>query len=71
MTRQEMIDKLYGWYWEWAKLPAEYDYFEDKERETRLRTDKLNHLNSMTNDALKELYVMELIRRESHAKEQS
>ena len=71
MTRKDMINKLCGWFWEWAKLPEKYEYFEDKERETRLRTNKLNELNAMTTEALRELYVSELIRRESHAKEQS
>lgn len=71
MTRQDMIDKLFNWYWEWAKRPEEYEYFEDRERDTRLRTDKLNHLNAMTDEQLKDLYIMELMRREGYVKNES
>jgi hypothetical protein len=69
MTRQEMIDKLYGWYVEWLDKDGFAEF--NPTGASEMKDSKWKSLNSMTDEALKELYVMELIRRESHAKEQS
>lgn len=69
MTKQEMIDKLYGWYVEWLEN-IKYNH-DDPVQATEMKDSKWKSLNSMTDEKLKDLYVMELIRRESHAKNES
>lgn len=61
MTREETIERLYEWHYEWSKPPDRYDYFEDKQRELRLRDSKLKELNAMTDEELTEEYVDTLI----------
>ena len=60
MTRQEMIDKLYEWYCDWIKDATE-------PTATEMKENKWQHLNTMPDEKLKELYVQELIRREQNA----
>ena len=63
-----MIDKLYAWYVEWLRQDGFAEY--DPTHATEMKNDKLKRLNLMTDEKLKDLYVMELIRRESHAKDE-
>ena len=69
MTRQDMIDKLLVWYVDWLRAYGYADF--DPTRATEMEYSKWNSLNDMTDKQLKDLYVQELIRRESHAKDES
>ena len=61
MTRQEKIEKILEWDYEIKKIPSQYDYFQDREREIRLRNNKINELNSMTDSELETEFLEQLI----------
>ena len=69
MTRQEMIDKLFLWYVEWLDQDDFAGF--DPTHATGMKDDKWRSLNYMSDEALKNLYVMELIRKESYVKDES
>lgn len=80
MTRQELIDKLYEWYCEWVDNQNEPlfkeittadqgDYLQ--KRSILMKEDKMRRLNIMTDEQLKTMFVQELIRKESYAKDES
>ena len=74
MTRQELIDKLYAWYVEWLNKSSidgqTNEYYQHRGKENKiLAKDKMRRLKCMTDDKLKEMFVMELIRRESNGYE--
>jgi len=74
MTRQDMIDKLYAWYVEWLDESSidgqTNEYYQHQGKENKLLAeDKMRRLNCMTDEKLREMFVQELIRRESHAKD--
>jgi hypothetical protein len=69
MTRQDMIDKLLGWYEAWLRQDGFAEY--DPTHATEMKDDKRKRLNLMSDEALKDLYVQQLIRKESYAKDES
>jgi len=76
MTRKELIDKLYAWYVEWldnSSLQGQTtEYYRHQAKQNKiLAEDKMRRLNCMSNEQLEIMFVQELIRRESHAEDES
>jgi uncharacterized protein YjiS (DUF1127 family) len=69
MTRQELIDKLFIWYCEWIEIMTIKEYVHQEQRSMIMKKDKMRRLNCMTDEQLKDLFIRELIRRESYANE--
>lgn len=61
MTRDEMIERIVEMYYQWSKPPEKYDYFEDMQRETKVRDSKYKELSNMTTEELTAEYVDTLI----------
>lgn len=71
MSRQELIDKLYEWYCEWLENKSiktsegyENDFYAHQEqRNLELKKDKMRRLHCMTDEKLREMFVLNLAER--------